>query len=349
MKQNLTILLALALATTACHKSSHVEGEAADAVKPTAAVQTVKLEKSTIAATITAYGTVVAQSDQLLSVSVQYESKVVRLLVSAGETVQESQPLIEVEPSPDTKLQLAEATSASDSAQIQLEQAQNRFSMKLALNQELQLAKQAARDTAATLSSLTARGAGERVILNAEASGQVASIDVRIGHIVPAGSPLLSVVPGRRIEALLGVEPESAGRLHEGQKVHLVSVNQEGVEGDGTIRLITRRVNPDTRLVDAFATLPSDVPFLFAGYLRSEIEVEQKDALVVPRDAVLPDDDGSILFTVRDGHAVEHKVVTGLETDTRTEVTGEDLQVGDEVVTVGNHQLEDGMAVEKSE
>ncbi len=349
MKRNLTILLALALAITACHKSAHEEGEAAEAVKPTAAVRTVKLEKSTIAATITAYGTVVAQSDQLLSVSVQYESKVMRLLVSAGETVEEGQALIEVEPSPDTKLQLAEATSAADSAQIQLEQAQNRFSMKLALNQELQLAKQAARDSAATLSSLTARGAGDRIILKAEASGQVSSIEVRIGHIVPAGSPLLSVVPGRRIEALLGVEPESAGRLHEGQKVHLVSVNQEGVEGDGKIRLITRRVNPETRLVDTFASVPPDVPFIFAGYLRGEIEVEQKDALVVPRDAVLPDEDGSILFTVRDGHAVEHKVVIGLQTDTLTEVTGEDLQVGDEVITVGIHQLENGMAVEKSE
>lgn len=349
MNRNSSILLAIALATTACHKPESDEEKEADKVKPTATVETVKLEKSTITATVTAYGTVVAQPADLESVSVQYESKVIRLLVSAGEPVKEGRALIEIEPSPDTKLQLGEAESAAESTRLQLEQTQRRFDMKLAVNQDLQQARQEARDAAAKFTNLKARGAGDRTTLNADCDGLLASIDVRIGQIVPAGGPLLSLVPGRQIEILLGVEPENAGRLHEGQKVHIHSANQEGVEGDGGIRLVTQRVNPETRLVDTFVTVPPDVPLLLDGYVRGEIPVEEKNAFVVPRDAVLPSEDGSTLFTVRDGHAVEHKVTTGLETDTSTEVTGETLQEGDEVVTVGNYQLEDGMAVEKAE
>ena len=348
MTRNSSILLALALATSACHKSgSSVEPEA-DEVKPTATVQTVKLAQGPIVVTVTAYGTVVAQPGELESVSVQYESKVVRLFVSAGEPVKEGRPLIEIEPSPDTKLQLAEAASAAEATQSQLEQTQRRFEMKLAVNQDLQKARQEARDAAAKLSNLTARGAGERTTLKADLNGLLASIDVRIGQIVPAGGPLLSLVPARQIEVLLGVEPETAGRLREGQKVRVLAVNQAGVEGVGGIRLVTQRVNPQTRLVDTFVTVPPDMPLLLDGYVRGEIPVAEKEALVVPRDAVLPGDDGPILFTVRDGHAVEHKVTTGLETDTQTEVTGDSLRVGDEVVTVGNYQLEDGMAVSQA-
>lgn len=349
MNRNPSILLALALATTACHKSGTAEEKEAEKVNPTATVQTMKLEKASIAATVTAYGTVVAQPGELEGVSVQYESKVVRLLVSAGEPVKDEQPLIEIEPSPDTKLQLAQAESAAETTQLQLEQTQRRFDMKLAVNQDLQQAQQEARDAAATLTSLKARGAGERTILKADLTGLLASIDVRIGQIVPAGGPLLSLVPSKQIEILLGVEPADAGRLHEGQKVRISSVNQGGVEGEGGIRLVTQRVNPETRLVDTFVNVPPDVPLLLDGYVRGEIPVEEKDAFVVPRDAVLPGEDGSVLFTVSDGHAVAHKVVTGLETDTSTEVIGDTLHAGDEVVTVGNYQLEDGMAVEKAE
>ncbi|MEI7954842.1 MAG: efflux RND transporter periplasmic adaptor subunit [Verrucomicrobiota bacterium] len=349
MKRSLSAILALVLATSACHRTGPAAGKAEDEVKATATVKTAKLGKELMATTLTAYGTVVAQPGELVGVSVQYESKVMRLLVSAGEPVKEGQPLIEVEPSPDTKLQLAQATSAAESARSQLEQMERRFEMKLAVNQDLQQARQTARDAAAKLSSLIARGAGERTTLKAELSGLLASIDVRIGQIVPAGAPLLALVPARKIEVLLGVEPENAGRLHEGQSVRLHAVNQDALEGTGGIRLVTRRVNPQTRLVDTFVTVPPDIPLLLDGYVCGEIRVEEKNAFVVPRDAVLPDEDGSVLFTVRDGHAVKHQVTTGLETDDLTEVSGNTLREGDEVVTTGNYQLQDGMAVSCSE
>jgi membrane fusion protein (multidrug efflux system) len=348
MNRTPLILIALMLAVTACHQSPTDEKGAAAEVNPTVAVQTMKLAKRTIGSTVNAFGTVVAKSSELMSISVQYESKVTSLLVSAGEPVKEGQALIEIEPSPDTKLHLAEAKSAAESAQLQLAQTQKRFEMKLAINQELQLAKQTARDTAATLASLTDRGAAQTITLRAHLSGLVSSIDVRIGQIVPAGSPLLSIVPSRHIEILLGVEPGNAERLRVGQKVRVFSVNQHSVEGDGVIRLITRRVNPQTRLVDTFVTIPSDVPLLLDGYVRGEIKISEKNVFVVPRDAILPSSDGLILFTVRDDHAVANKVTTGFETDVLTEVSGKTLHAGDEVVTEGNYQLVDGIAITRS-
>jgi membrane fusion protein (multidrug efflux system) len=166
-----------------------------------------------------------------------------------------------------------------------------------------------------------------------------------VGKIVAAGSPLLAIVPAKKIEVQLGVEPENSSHLKAGQPVTLSAVNQDGVSGEGKIRLIASRVNPQTRLVDVFVIVSPDLPLLLEGYVRGEIQIEEKIAFVVPRQAVLPDEDGEILFTVVNGHAKKHTVTPGLETDAETEVTGGDLKPGDEVVTTGNSQLEDGMPV----
>jgi len=78
--------------------------------------------------------------------------------------------------------------------------------------------------------------------------------------------------------------------------------------------------------------------------------LKKKDhALVVPRSAVLPDDDKQVLFTVKDGKAVRHEIKTGLVTDELVEVIGDNLHAGDSVVTLGNYELEDGMEIQAAE
>lgn len=338
------ILMACAL--SACSPSGE-EGSAPE-IAPTASVETAPLEKTLISESITAYGSVIAQPDELQSVSVQYESKIVRLLVTAGEPVTVGNALIEVDPSPDAMLQLGEAKTAAEFSEKQLEETRRRFGMKLAVNQELQLAIQSAGDAKAKLASLEARGSGERARLQADRAGIVSTIDVRIGQIVPAGSQLFSIVPDDHIEVHLGVEPADAASLKAGDTVELAAVSNDGLLIPGKIRLITRRVNPQTRLVDTFVSVPPDSRLLLDEYVRGRIGIRSEEALAVPRSAVLPGEEGSIVFTIVDGHAVGHKVSTGLESDTHTAVVSETLKAGDEVVITGNYVLEDGMAVTKS-
>ncbi len=69
---------------------------------------------------------------------------------------------------------------------------------------------------------------------------------------------------------------------------------------------------------------------------------------MVPRSAVLSARGQAYLFVVRDGHAVRHDVRTGLRSaDDRVEVIG-DIKPGDPVVSTGNYQLSDGMAVREA-
>jgi multidrug efflux pump subunit AcrA (membrane-fusion protein) len=83
------------------------------------------------------------------------------------------------------------------------------------------------------------------------------------------------------------------------------------------------------------------------GYVRGELERTEKNALVVPRSAVLPNESREFeVFTVANNHTVKHTVKTGAENPTEMQVIADDLHDGDLVVTVGNYELEGGMAVE---
>ena len=74
------------------------------------------------------------------------------------------------------------------------------------------------------------------------------------------------------------------------------------------------------------------------------------DALIVPRDAVLPREEGdTVVYTVVDDHAKQHVVRIGLENGRETQVIADDLKAREPVVVGGNYVLEDGMEVKVKE
>jgi multidrug efflux pump subunit AcrA (membrane-fusion protein) len=108
-------------------------------------------------------------------------------------------------------------------------------------------------------------------------------------------------------------------------------------------------VDPATRLVDVIVTPSPDSKLLLESFVSGRMgkPSSSADGLLVPREAVLPDEDGGFtLFTIKDGHAVKHSVKVGIENDREAIVESNDLKEGDIVATVGNYELQDGMAVQ---
>ena len=155
-------------------------------------------------------------------------------------------------------------------------------------------------------------------------------------------------VLGGKISPLNGVEPEDLSAAQERAAILIVPVNDPTAANvESSIRLVTRRIDPTTRLVDVYVALPQGTKLLLDQYVRGEIQRTEKDALVVPRSAVLPNESREFeVFTVTDNRAVKHTVKIGAEKQKEMQVIADDLHEGDSVVTVGNYQLEDAMAVE---
>jgi len=315
---------------------------------PIAQVQVAKVERKTISEKVIVYGSVIAQPGKTHSVSVAFETRVQHILVAPSQFVQENDPLTEIEPSPAAQLQFQQAKNAEEAAQKELKQTQERFNLKLATNQDLSAAEKTARDAEAQLTTLQRAGAGGDNRIHSDMAGVIAKLNVQDGQIVAAGSPLVEIVAENEIEVKLGVEPEDLSAAQNGAPITIFPVNDPtAAKVEGSIRLVTRRIDPATRLVDVYVALPEGAKLLLDGYVRGEIQRTEKDALVVPRSAVLPNESREYeVFTVANNRAIRHTVKIGAENPREVQLIAEDLHEGDPVVTVGNYELEDGMAVE---
>jgi membrane fusion protein, multidrug efflux system len=315
------------------------------AAGPVAAVKVSPAIESTIDKTVVAYGTIVAAPEEIRAVSVQWGARVRRVLVAAGQSVKQGTPLAEVEPSPETALSLDEARSTRDLAAKTLAQAQERLQMKIGTNKDVLDAQQALDLANLRLESLEKRDI-KTTTVESQQSGVVSKIDVQEGQTVEAGAAIVETVAEKDIVAHLGVEPADTAELQVAQTVRVQEINGRDADPfSGTVRTISSKVNPETRLVDVFVSLPPDVKPLLDTYVRGAIVTGSRQALVVPRQAVLPEGQEWKLFTVSEGAAVEHTVKTGTEQDGVIEIV-EGIKPGDAVVTEGNYELEDKMAVE---
>jgi len=264
----------------------------------------------------------------------------VHVLAVAGQPVSAGVSLAEVEPSPDTTLQWEEAKHGVEAASEQLRQVQQRFDQRLATKQEQFQARQNLQSAQITLANLEKRGVASRRSLVADLAGIVSKVDVQEGQIVGAGAPLVELAVENRFEVKLGIEPEEVAFLKVDQPVSLfVSDRGSPAAINGKLRLITRRVNPDTRLVDVFVSLPPDAGLLLDQYVRGQLVIASEHTLVVPRAAVIPDEGGYALYTIDHGRAVKHTVVLGFQNAGMASVRGDTLREGQRVVVVGNYQL----------
>jgi len=323
-------------------------GKEEKAAGPVAKVQVAKVERKTITEKVIVYGSVVAQPGKTHSVSVAFETRVRHILVAPGQFVQGNDPLIEIELSPGAQVQFQQAKNAAEAARKELRQTQERFNLKLATNQDLSAVEKTARDAEVQLATLQRAGAGGDNRIHSDLAGVIAKVNVQDGQIVAAGSPLIEIVAESEIEVKLGLEPEDLSAAQEGAPIIIFPVNDPtAAQVEGSIRLVTRRVDPATRLIDVYVVLPKGTKLLLDSYVRGEIQRTEKDALVVPRSAVLPNESREYkVFAVENGRAVKHAVKIGAENPKEVQVIAEDLHEGDPVVTVGNYELEDGMAVE---
>jgi len=223
---------------------------------PVASVSVAPIRRGVIAETLTTYGAVVSQLGEVRAFSVAYESRVNRVRVTPGQQVAAGDPLIDIEPSPATRLALQEAQNAMTAAQRDLAQVQERYDQKLATNQELNMAQTALQAARAKLENLQQSGATGAQQMKSHAAGVVSKVNVQYGQIAAAGASLVEVAAQNLIEARLGIEPFDARRLKVGEAVRITPVGRGGTEPlQGRVRLVTQQLNPTTRLVDVFVSL----------------------------------------------------------------------------------------------
>jgi len=296
------------------------------------------------------YGRVVPAPGAVRIISLPFECRIETIFKNQGESVSPGDLLLKVSPSPDSTLKIKMAQIAYSLAKEKLKQVKKGWDLRLSTKQELLRAQQAFQEARIRLEALERIGLSEgKMPVRADRAGIVAKLYVQEGAIVPPGEPLLRIVANGVLEVRLGVKPKDLFQLEPGKEVKITPVSRPKVSVMAKIRAISSLIDSTTGLVEVFVVSSCPEKLLLNEYVCGEIAIEAKRALLAPRSSVLPEGDRYILFTVKDGRAKQHLVSIGLENGKEIQVIGRDLKPGDKVVSLGNYELKDGMAVHMEE
>jgi RND family efflux transporter MFP subunit len=334
----------------ASHKSTADEADAGDegepAIEAVPTVRTARAEVGEITQARDVFGSVVPKPGAVVASALNCEVIVKKALVIAGQLVAKDDALCEVQASPATLAELDAANAEIESAGKVLQAVRDRQSANLGTRQELLEAENAERQARLKLAQLQATLPDRSGIVRAGAAGRVMEMHVQSGAIVPAGTTLVEILEGDAVMIELGVLPDDAAGLVAGQTMPLEIPARGGeTKLTGSIAWVSGSVDAASHMVDAYLAAPREAALRVGEIVRGRIERKSSDHIIVPRVAVLPGEDGQTIFVVQDGRARRRIVTTGLQDSSRVELTGGEVKAGDEVVILGNYELEDGMEV----
>ena len=336
----------LLLCTGCGDKTADANSAQQAAHPPSALVDVGPARLAPVSRTLAAYGTVEFSPEGARVISVEAEEVVAQLLVTVGQPVKKGESLMTLEPSSNARLELDKAKIDVEFAQKEARRLADLRTRQLATNAEVQAVEKNLATVEAALANIARRhgGEGSRVV-RSDVAGTVQAVNVQLGQVVPPGAPLLTIGNSDRARVKLGVEQDDLPQLRVGQRVAVRPLNSSDAPIASRIAEIFRHIDPKTRLAEVVIPLPPAHGLLPGAAVRAEIVLEAKpDALVVPRSAVLYRQGNPYVFVDDHGHASERVVETGFDDGKVIEIS-KGLVPGQSVVTAGNAELTDGMAV----
>ncbi len=177
-------------------------------------------------------------------------------------------------------------------------------------------------------------------------SGVIAERSIKPGNFVQINTPIFRIVDTSRLEATLNVPERELATLKGGLPVQLGVDALPGQVFQGRVDRVAPVVDSGSgtfRVVCAFDGGGLLQPGMFG---RMKIDYDQRaDALTVPRNALLEDDDDPAVFVVRGDKAARVPVKLGYYDGPWVEVR-DGLKPGDRVVTAGKVALREGSKVQ---
>ncbi|MFM7231166.1 MAG: efflux RND transporter periplasmic adaptor subunit [bacterium] len=182
--------------------------------------------------------------------------------------------------------------------------------------------------------------------IRAPFSGVVGLRQVSVGSTVDRADVIVSVQQLDPMKLDFSLPEKYAPLVRVGAPV---TFTVEGVAGEqrAVVYAVEPKIDADTRTVRIRARATNSNRRLFPGaFARVQYGLSRdRDAILLPTDAVVPVLKGKKVFVVRGGLAISQPITIGVRTEREVEVlTG--LQPGDTVITTGLLQVRDSVRVD---
>jgi len=170
------------------------------------------------------------------------------------------------------------------------------------------------------------------------------------GDFANPGQKLVTIADASTLIAKMQLGEAAAMALKEGDQVKVLPDDLPGQTFTGTVSLVGRGADPQSRTVEVWVMVPNPAGRMRANGLARVIISAQAtpNAVIVPSSAVTLDattaNTGTVMVVDDKSVAHEVKVTTGIRSAGRTQITS-GLKGGETVVIEGNYGLPDGTKV----
>ncbi|WP_439551427.1 efflux RND transporter periplasmic adaptor subunit [Falsiroseomonas sp.] len=239
---------------------------------------------------------------------------------------------------------LASAETELRAAQVRFERSQqlsgSGFRSRQQLDDDRAAIDRAAAEVAVRQTQLA------QLSVRAPFAGVLGQRDFGVGEYIEAGKRLVTLEDRSVLRVSFRVPERFLPKLAIGQSVELTLDAVPGRRFTGRVTLLDPRPGGNDRDIQVRAEIPNDAPMLPSGlFARIRLVIESRpDAIVVPPSAVSYMLTGAYVFKVVEGRARRVPVRVGLQFPDRVEIL-EGVAAGDQVVTAGQFNLDDGRRV----
>jgi len=329
---------------------------AAAQAPPASPVRYTEVQETGVRRTIKLPGTI--RSATVSIVASEIAGRVVNVPAREGDTVKKGQPLanlatemLDLERASAVE-QLAESEARLKLAAQNLERTKGLFQEQVASRQDLDnaLSEQAAWQ--GRVGDLKARIARIDLALRlstirAPFAGLVVTEMTEIGQWLAVGGPVVELISLADLEVHVDVPERYYASLNPNAKAQVTVDAIPGLAIEGTIVAIVPRAEPGTRTFPLKIRIQNKDGRIGAGMLAS-VSFPAGDsyrATVVPKDAIVRQPEGSVVYRINGEDKVDLvPVTTGDGVGAWIVVTG-DLRTGQKVITRGNERVFPGMTV----
>ena len=338
------LVLFLSLSTLGLSACGGTEAQAKDTPKdttPAIPVETATAQQGAVAATYS--GTTTLEADQEASVVAKVGGTVSVIYAEEGRQVRAGDALAQLDDQ-EMRYNAEEAQANYEKKQQEYARSQALYDRKLISTDAFEAVKYDLAVLKATYD--IAKLNLDRTVIRSPINGVVAKRLIKVGNTLTPNQAVYVVSDFDPLLAVLYVPENALARIKPGQPAELSADAMSGRVFTGRVARLSPVVDPQTGTFKVTVEVAHSERGLAPGmFSRVSITYDvHKNALTVPRSAILTEDGESAVYVVTDGTAHRVAVSLGYADGDKVEIT-RGLKAGDSVVTLGQNSLKDGTKV----
>jgi len=173
-------------------------------------------------------------------------------------------------------------------------------------------------------------------------SGWVGERNAKVGQRIQPTDKIFSVINSSQVIAVVYVPEKNIGQLKKGQKAIISSDNLGAVQFDGWIKRISPVVDPSSGTFKVTVGVRNVKRALRPGmFVNVHLIIDtHPDAVLVPKTAIVYENEFMNIYIVKDGVAHKIRLKAGFEDSEKIEALS-DVQPGEQVIVVGQAGMKD--------